>query len=52
MEGGTGACALPQRPQVIKKYLGIYEDLDGGFVDDNQVLMLFYDLSSIFTHFS
>ena len=28
----------------------INKDLDGGFVGENQVLMLFYHLSSILTH--
>ena len=41
---------FPQRPQDTKKYLQIYEDLDSGFVGANQVLMLFYRLSSTFTH--
>jgi len=46
--GGTRACVPPQD---TKKYLQ-NEDLDGGFVGDNQTLMLFYHLSSIFTHIS
>ena len=51
--GGAPWCVPPpQRLQDTKKYLQIYEDLDGGFVGDNQVLLLFYHLSSIFTHIS
>jgi len=49
--GAPGYVPSPQRPQDPKKYLRIYEDLDGGFVGGNQILMLFYHLSSrpIFT---
>ena len=51
--GVPGRIPPPQkRPQDTKKYLRIYEDLDGGFVGENQVLMLFYHQSSIFTHIS
>ena len=53
--GSRGADVVlspPPRSQDTKKYLRIYEDLDGGFVGDNQVLMLFHHLSSIFTHTS
>ena len=49
---GRAPGRVPQRPHDIKKFLRIYEDLDGGFIGDNQVLMLFYHLSSIFTHIS
>ena len=40
----------PKAPRLKETYK--YEDLDGSFVSDNQVLMLFYHLSSIFTHIS
>jgi len=50
IQGGRRGPLPPPRSQDTKKYLRIYEDLDGGFVGDNQVLMLFHHLSSIFTH--
>ena len=51
-KGAPGRVPPPQRPQDTKKYLRIYENLVGGFVGDNQVLMLLYNLSGIFTHIS
>ena len=39
--GQPGVCPSP-KDQDTKKYQRIYEDLDGGFVGNSQVLMLIY----------
>ena len=48
--GGCRGWEFLSPPLDTKKYLQIYEDLDGGFVGDNQVLMLFFIIYLVFLH--